>query len=271
MPSYVADLDQHHIPGSFSAEFGPDDVTIAAVGAFGTKVFGGALPHRKDNPGAVGETVSHFLKTKFPDFGPRRVLDCGTGTGKNLAPYLDVYPDTECYGVDVAAPGLRYGHAQWEAQGKALHLSQQKAEQTDFPDGYFDLIVSCFFFHEIPVATTKRILEENYRLLAPGGRIVHMELPPNSAVDPYYAFVLDWDGYYNNEPDYVEYRAQVPSALCEGAGFPADSCFEVFIPNWRTCPEDRFEQIVRGEAPPPRHGHGASWFLFGAQKPGADG
>ena len=145
------------------------------------------------------------------------MLDCGTGTGKNLAPYLDTYPGIECYGMDVSAPGLRYGHAQWEAQGKALHLSQQNAEQTDFPDGYFDLIVSSFFFHEIPVASTKRILQENYRLLAPGGRIAHMELPPNCEVDPYYAFYLDWDGYNNNEPDYVEYRSQVPKATVRGS------------------------------------------------------
>ena len=267
VPGYVADLDQHHIPGSFSAELGPHDVAIGAVGAFGTKVFGGSLPHRKDNPGTVGETVSRFLREKFPEFKPRRVLDCGTGTGKNLAPYLDTYPGIECYGIDVAAPGLRYGHAQWEAQGKALHLSQQNAEQTDFPDGYFDLIVSSFFFHEIPVASTKRILQENYRLLAPGGRIAHMELPPNCEVDPYYAFYLDWDGYHNNEPDYVEYRSQVPKELCAEAGFPRESCFHIFVPNWRTCPREQFEKVVRGELPPPQHGNGASWFIFGAEKP----
>jgi SAM-dependent methyltransferase len=267
VPSYVADLDQHHIPGSFSAELGPDDVAIGAVGAFGTKVFGGGLPHRKNNPGAVAETVAHFLKSKFPRFTPRRVLDLGTGTGKNLAPYLDVYPDIECYGVDVAAPGLRYGHAQFEAQGRPLHLSQQNAEETDFPDGFFDLIVSSFFFHEIPVASTKNILKENYRLLAPGGRIAHMELPPNSEVDPYYSFYLDWDGYYNNEPDYVDYRLQVPKELCAAAGFPSDSCFHAFVPNWRTCPAGQFDKVVHGELPPPEHGNGASWFIFNARKP----
>jgi SAM-dependent methyltransferase len=267
VPGYVADLDQHHIPGSFSAELGPDDVAIGAVGAFGTKVFGGGLPHRKNNPGAVAETVSNFLRTKFPEFKPRRVLDLGTGTGKNLAPYLDAYPGIECYGVDVAAPGLRYGHAQFEADGKALHLSQQNAETTDFPDGFFDLIVSSFFFHEIPVASTRKILRENYRLLAPGGRIAHMELPPNCEVDPYYAFYLDWDGYYNNEADYVEYRSQVPRALCAEAGFPEDRCFHTFAPNWATCPKDEFEKVVLGELPPPQHGNGASWFVFNAEKP----
>ena len=267
VPEYVSGTDQHHVPGSFCAELGPDDVATGAVCAFGTKVFSGALPDRKDNPGAVAQTVANFLKIAHPDFKPKRVLDLGTGTGKNLAPYLDAYPGIECYGIDVSAPGLRYGHAQYEAQGKPLFLSQQDAEHTDFPDGYFDLIVSSFFFHEIPVSSTKQILKENYRLLAPGGRLAHMELPPNCEVDTYYAFYLDWDGYYNREPDYTDYRSQVPKDLCAEAGFPAESCWHKFVPNWSTCPPDQFEKVVRGEVPPPAHGNGASWFIFGGQKP----
>lgn len=267
VPEYVSDIDQHHVPGSFSAEFGEGDVAIGAICAFGTKVFSGALPHRKDNPGTVAQTVANYLKLAHPQFKPRRILDIGTGTGKNLAPYLDVYPDIECYGIDVAGPGLRYGHAQFEARGKPLFLSQQNAQETDFPDGFFDLIVSSFFFHEIPVAVTKQILKENYRLLAPGGRLAHMELPPNCEVDPYYAFYLDWDGYYNGEPDYTDYRSQVPRQLCADAGFPEESCWHKFIPNWSTCTPDQFERFVKGEVPAPEHGNGASWFIFGAQKP----
>jgi SAM-dependent methyltransferase len=267
VPEYVAGIDQHHIPGSFSAELGADDVAIGAIAAFGTKVFSGALPHRKGNPGAVATTVANFLKIAYPEFKPRRVLDLGTGTGKNLAPYLDVYPDIEGYGIDVAGPGLRYGHAQFEALGKPLFLSQQNAKNTGFPDGFFDLIVSSFFFHEVPVAITKQILKENYRLLAPGGRLAHMELPPNCEVDPYYAFHLDWDGYYNGEPDYTDYRAQVPRQLCADAGFPVKSCWHKFVPNWSTCQLDQFEKVVNGEMPAPEHGNGASWFIFGSEKP----
>lgn len=267
VPSYVADIDQHHIPGSFSVELGPDDVAVGAVGTFGTRVFSGGLPLRKEKKGGVAHTVANFLRVKFPEFRPLRVLDLGTTGGRNLAPYLDTFPEIECYGVDVAAPGLRYGHAQYEARGIPLHLSQQNAEHTDFPDGYFDLIVSSFFFHEIPVASTQQILKENYRLLAPGGRVMHMELPPNCEVDAYYAFYLDWDGYYNNEPDYTDYRSQVPKELCEQAGFPSESCFHTFAPNWGTVPAEQFEKVVKGEQPPPQHGNGASWFLFGAEKP----
>ena len=265
-PAYVADIDVHHIPGSFTAELTADDVAIGAVANFGTKVFAGGLAHRKDNPGDVAQSVAHYLKYKHPDFKPRRILDCGTTGGKNLAPYLDVFPDAECYGIDVAAPALRYGHAQYELRGKALNLSQQNAEATTFPDGYFDLIVSSFFFHELPVASTKKILRENFRLLSKSGRLAHMELPPNCEVDPYYSFYLDWDGYYNYEPDYVDYRSQVPKKLCAQAGFDSKTCSHIFIPNWRTFGDDQFKRFVKGEIPAPAHGNGASWFVFEAVK-----
>ena len=264
-PGYVADIDIHHIPGSFTAELTPNDVAIGAVAAHGTRVFSGGLPHRKDNPGAVAETVAHYLKLAYPDFKPRRILDCGTCTGKNLAPYRDVYPDAECYGIDVGASGLRYGHAVFESKGIPLHLSQQNAELTDFPDGFFDLIASSFFFHEVPVASTKTILKEHYRLLAPGGRLAHQELPPNVEVDSYSAFVIDWDNDNNYEPDYADYRSQVPKALCAEAGFTAKKCWQRFIPNWRTFGVEPFARFVAGDLAAPPYGNG-SWFIFGAQK-----
>ena len=267
VPSYVADLDQHHIPGSFSAELGPDDVAIGAVGAFGTKVFGGGLPHRKNNPGAVAETVAHYLATRFPEFRPRRVLDLGTGTGKNLAPYLDVYRISNATAWTWLPPAYAMGTPSSKHRVSPCICRNRMPSRLISQTAFFDLIVSSFFFHEIPVASTKNILKENYRLLASGGRVAHMELPPNSEVDPYYSFYLDWDGYYNNEPDYVDYRLQVPKALCAEAGFPSASCFHAFVPNWRTCPAGRFEKVVRGELPPPEHGNGASWFVFSATKP----
>jgi SAM-dependent methyltransferase len=266
VPDYILDQEMHHLPGTFAAEYGPDDVAQAAVTIFGGKVFSGGLPHRRDNPGAVAETIAHYLRLRFPDFAPTRILDVGTGNGRNVVPYQDVFPNAELFGVDVCAPGLRFGHAMWEARGKTVHLSRQDASNTDFPDGHFDLIVSSFFFHEIPVAVTRKVLKECHRLLTPGGKMAHMELPPNNAVDPYYSMVLDWDGYANNERDYCDYRSQAPRELSRGAGFADADCFEVLIPNWRTFGADRFQRWVRGEVPPPAHGNGASWFVFGATK-----
>jgi ubiquinone/menaquinone biosynthesis C-methylase UbiE len=268
VPKYVSALDVHLIPGCFYSEHTADDVAQGAVVSFGGMVFAGAMGWRqgfKGSYGAVGESVSHYIKSKFPGFKPRRILDLGTSSGKNLLPYADTFPGAELYGVDVGAPLLRYGHAKAEAVGVPIHFSQQNAEALDFPDGHFDLIVSSFFFHEVPVKSTKRILAECRRLLSKGGVMAHMELPPRKSVDPYLNFYWDWDTLNNNEPAYSAFRASDPSLLCAESGFDAKTCYEITVPNRATFGDANFAKFMTGEVPAPRHGVGG-WFIFGARK-----
>ena len=147
-----------------------------------------------------------------------------------------------------------------------MHFSQQDAEHTDFADGSFDLIVSSYFFHELSVKSTRAVLAECERLLAPGGVMLHMELPAADQVDAYYNFFLDWDAYYNNEPHYAGFRGQDLQALCTEAGFAADKYVLYPIPNYTVVDEEYFNACARGEASPPEHGNGACWYLFGAWK-----
>ena len=219
------------------------------------------------NPGkgGVADSIGHYLKLKYPDFNPKRILDLGCTIGSNLFPYHDVYPDAELYGVDVAAPCLRYAHARAVSRNIKAHLFQQNAERLSFEDNTFDLVVSSFFFHELSVVATQRVLAECHRILKPGGMMVQMELPATSQVDAFYNFVLDWDNEHNNEPDYRDFRSQNFYALMTGAGFAHGDCFTVSIPD---ASEEHFRQVALGEAPPPKHGNYTSWRLFGATKTG---
>lgn len=265
IPRYVSALDVHLMPGCFHTEHTTDDVAQGAVQVAGGDVFRGGFRHRKGNPGGVGESIAHYLKFKHPDFKPKRILDMGCNTGKNLFPYLDVYPEAEAHGVDVGAPLLRFGHAVASHENRAVHFSQQDAENLDFEDDSFDIVTSSFFLHELPVKSTKAIFAEAKRVLKPGGLMVHMELPPNSEVDPYYGFYLDWDtGPNNNEPFYAEFRNQDVIGLCQGVGFEADKCIKLLIPNYSSFGPDNFKAFVDGEKDAPQHGNGASWFIFGA-------
>lgn len=266
IPRYVSALDVHLIPGCFHTEYTSDDVAQGAVVQFGSKVFAGQHPFRK-KPGAVAVSVAHWLKRKYPDFKPRRILDLGTTSGKNLLPYHDVFPDAELYGIDVGAPLLRFGHAMAETAGIPVHFSQQNAEGTDFPDGHFDLIVSSFFFHELPLKATQRILKECHRLLSPGGLMVQMELPNESSVSAYENFFWNWDTSHNAEPYYTTYRAQEPVELCAEAGFDRAASFAHLIPDFTTFGEEKLGRFVRGELASPPHGSGG-WFVFGSRKQG---
>ena len=173
IPDYVSQLDVHLTPGCFHSEWVEDDVAQGAVVSLGARVFSASMSHR--SWGGVAKVISRWLKHERPDFAPVRILDIGTSSAKNLVPYVEAFPGTEAHGIDVAAPLLRYGHAIAEHEGIALHLSQQNAEALDFPDGHFDLIVSSFFFHEITVDATRKVLKECRRLLRPGGIMVHQE------------------------------------------------------------------------------------------------
>lgn len=265
IPRYVSALDVHLMPGCFHTEHTPNDVAQGAVQVAGGDVFRGGFRHRKGNPGGVGQSIAQYLKHKYPDFAPKRILDMGCNTGKNLYPYLEVFPGIEAHGIDVGAPLLRFGHAVASHEGIPVHYSQQNAEHLDFEDDSFDIVTSSFFLHELPVKSTKAIFAEARRVLRPGGLMVHMELPPNSEVDAYYGFYLDWDtGPNNNEPFYADFRNQDIAALCQEAGFDKDKYLQILIPNYSSFGAEKFSAFVNGEIPSPKHGNGASWFIFGA-------
>lgn len=265
IPHYVSDLDVHLMPGCFHVEHTKDDVAQGAVLAYGGDVFRGGFKHRKGNPGGVGLSIAQYLKHTHPEFEPRRILDLGCTSGKNLFPYVDVYPGAEAHGIDVGAPMLRFGHALASHENRPVHFSQQDAEHLEFEDNSFDLVTSSFFLHEVPVEATKAIFREARRVLRPGGLMVHMELPPNSEVDAYYGFYLDWDdGPNNNEPYYTDFRNQDMAALCQETGFEPDKYMQVLIPNYMSFGEEKFAAFCRSEVAAPKHGNGASWFIFGA-------
>ena len=266
VPRYVSALDVHLAPGWVHQEHTADDVSQAAVVACGGKVFLGNHPFRK-RPAVIGESIAAWVKERWPGFRPRRILDMGTTNGKNLLPYHEAFPGVELHGIDVGAPVLRFAHALAEHEGVPVHFSQQNAEHTDFPDGHFDLIVSSFFLHEIPVKATRNVLRECHRLLAPRGVMCHMELPDKASVGAYENFFWNWDTHNNNEPYYTSFRAEKPRQLCAEAGFDPVSCFAHLIPDFASQGAEKLREFVRGGWTPPPHGSGG-WFVFGGVREG---
>ena len=198
LPRYVTAVDIHCMPGNYTTDVVADDVSAGALYDRGVYLYmmGGMGKHNE----LCGSTLIDHLKANYPDFKPRRILDMGCAVGHSTLPYVDAFPGAEVHGIDVGAPMVRYAHARAEALGKAVHYSQQNAERTDFPDGYFDLIVSHIALHETSSKAMRNMMKESRRLLAPGGMALHLEVPPFEDKDPFDQYLTDWDTHYNAEP-----------------------------------------------------------------------
>jgi ubiquinone/menaquinone biosynthesis C-methylase UbiE len=219
----------------------------------------------------IGQSIARFIQARFPNYSPKRIVDLGCTVGHNTGAWKDCFPDAIVTGVDVAAPCLRYAATRARSQRRAVHFEQMNAERLTCADASVDLVFSSMFLHEVPRAGIARIFREAWRVLRPGGLMLHMELPPTHALSPFDAFYLDWDGYYNNEPYYRQYRALVPRALTTSAGFKARDFMEFVVPSLTGLGEARWrEAVAQGCAlasdKTGRLTSGVQWYCFGAFK-----
>ncbi|WP_341530609.1 class I SAM-dependent methyltransferase [Nostoc sp. UHCC 0302] len=255
IPSYQTAVDIHCMPGGYHSEFTADDVAAGATYDRGAYVYGlGWLGPLNDDMGQ--SIVQNYLLQEFPDFRPQRILDMGCSIGNSTLPYVDGYPDAEVHAIDIGPAMLRYAHARAESLGKRVHFSQQNAEHTNFPDGSFDLVVSHILLHEIPPPVVRKVMQESYRLLAPGGMMLHVEAPLYHHMDTYSQFMYDWETANNNEPFWSAVRDLDLVALAAEAGFAADKVFEKFVPNGAWKPK-----VANGKSD-----SRGTWFVLAATK-----
>ena len=268
LPRSVSALDVHLMPGNYHGEFGPEDATQGAFYDHGTAVFYMGLMGR--DQGDIGRTLSRWVRARYPDLEGQRILDVGCTIGHNTLPWAQTFPEAQVHAIDVAAPMLRYGHARAQTMGVPVHFRQMDASALAFEDDSFDVVWSSMFLHELPLKTIRKTLQECRRVLRPGGLMIHMELPPNSALPPYDGFYLDWDSWYNSEPFYKTFRDQDARQLCAEAGFDAARFEQHVVPSLNWFGEEGFQRAldrVGGiDKDTGRFDQGLSWYAFSARK-----
>lgn len=262
VPWYHQLVDIHCMPGGYHTEFGVDDLANGAV--YDRAVYLYAMGRMGPLNSDIGDTTIAYLKQHFP-MNPRRILDLGCTVGHSTLPYVDAYPDAEVHAIDVGAPVLRYAHARAESLGKKVHFSQQNAEKTNFPDGYFDLIVSHILVHETSHSAIRRIMRECRRLLAPSGVVIHAETPPYRDLEPFDAFMLDWDTRNNNEPYWGASHHLDPRTMAAESGFDPARAFEGMQPSAFDAAEAKRTRVFQGGD----FGGGGMWYVWGVQQAGA--
>ncbi|MCE2915844.1 MAG: methyltransferase domain-containing protein [Rubrivivax sp.] len=271
-PRYQRAVDIHCMPGSYHGETVARDIAPGAnydAGLFVTTA--GALGRYSDGG---GQAVVDWLHRHRPGWRPQRILDIGCTIGHNALPLAQAFPEAEVVAVDTAAPVLRYGHARARSLGVAnIVFRQADGEALPFDDGGFDLVTTAMFWHETSNRAMPRIMAEVHRVLAPGGLTLHLEQPQYAGMDPFEAFMRDWDTYNNNEPFWTRMHEADLDALLRGAGFPAGSYFETTMqakvdralfpaPTGQGAASD-----AGGGRAQEDYGRSPVWTAFGAQKP----
>jgi SAM-dependent methyltransferase len=254
IPKYQAPFDMHWMPGSFFTETEQEDVTAGALydsGGLYVMTSGMLGPH--GDGGAY--SVINYLKEKFPNFKPKRILDQGCTVGHNTLPYKEAYPAAEVIGIDIGAPVLRYAHARAESLGVGVTFAQRNAEHTGYEDESFDLVTSTMFLHETSRSAVYNIFEEGYRLLKKGGLMLHVEQPPfRWFEDPFEQHVRDWDTHNNNEPFWGPMHDMDLADVATKSGFKRKDIVEEMAQLVRPTETDKFAKAPGG------------WYVFAAWK-----
>ena len=223
MPRYLTAYDIHQQPGGYHTESTEDDVSPGVV-------YDISLPiYSRNSMGSENDLLSQaiigHIEKYIDNLKPEKILDMGCAIGNSTLPFAKIFPDSEIHGIDVASPCLRYAHARANALGVTAHFSQQNAEKTDFSNETFDLVTSCLFLHETSHDAVPKIINESYRLLKPGGWMIHLDVYPfhRDAIEPLYDFLKDWEVTNNNENFSGALRNMDLPKIFEDAGFSKES------------------------------------------------
>jgi ubiquinone/menaquinone biosynthesis C-methylase UbiE len=265
VPRYISAVDIHCMPGGYHTEYCEDDIAAGANYDSGIFVTTAGMLGRYSDGG--GQALAQWLRDEAESgFRPRRILDIGCTIGHNIVPLAQAFPDTEILAIDVAPPVLRYANARAKSLGvNNITFRQENAESIEAEDGSFDLIITCMFLHETSRRALPRILAETHRLLADGGKAVHIEQPQFSPDMPLYEqFMRDWDTRNNNEPFWGTLHDLDLFEAMEQAGFEREQITTRGL--FAVVDETLFPSAARAAADNEDYGRKPAWHAYIASK-----
>ncbi len=237
---YMAELDDGEAsgPGRLDLDPGlavPDscrhEIHIQPGGYVGDD-FAGAIYHYGTNSFYMGQNDSDEFHIALAQRVARpadgrvdRIVDLGCGIGQLTLSLKEAFPDAEVWGIDVAAPLLRYAHKRGVELALEVGFAQRLAEDTRFDGGSIDLVAAYILFHEVPAASARAICAEVFRILRPGGVFDVTDFPtgPLRAHDTPYQRYRSWaDHHYNGERWSQEFVTSDLLQTLRSVGFEAE-------------------------------------------------
>lgn len=226
-PQEVAAVDIHLQPGGYALNRSPRDVAAGALYENGGNIYSfGQGVGRSDSKAAA---VIRYLEGIRQGYRPRQMLEIGCSAGAAACGYAAHYRDAQVHATDIGAGMLRYAHARAEALGVRVIFHQMSGAALKFPDGHFDLVVTNNLMHEIGRETRRRMMREAHRVVAPGGLVIHQDVPIRSAPSLVVQVERGWDEKFNGEIFWNIYAGDDLRADMKAAGFAEDSIAETRI------------------------------------------
>ena len=92
-------------------------------------------------------------------------------------------------------------------------------------------LVSNILLHEIPRHMLEGVMRESFRLLKPGGLVVHQDVPTQRAdTPPFQQWLSRWQVAHNDEPFWQTFAESSVAEALALAGFPEREVFEAYQP-----------------------------------------
>jgi|GEM_PF-1157421 len=107
--------------------------------------------------------------------GDKKILDAGCGEGY-FCRILAQREYRNVFGIDSSPTLIQAAKELEQKQKLGVNYDKQDFRDTDFPDSFFDVVVSYQTIHEIP--NPQKALKEFSRILKVGGRLVLLFLHP---------------------------------------------------------------------------------------------
>ncbi len=166
---------------------------------------------------------------------PRKIIDLGCGTGSTTLILKKAFPNSEVIGLDLSTYMLVMADYKAQKAGLEIQWLHGNAEHTNLPEGSFDLVTASLLFHETPIYATKKILQESFRILKPGGELIILDGNQKTLRH------TEWLKEIFEEPYIKEYAAGSLDAWMGAAGFEGITTEDWWWTN----------QITRGIKPTP--------------------